>query len=50
MCLRMCVSTHRLLIIISSVIWNDMNPYDWFNKFYSLNMEAVIGIIDRCGL
>ena len=35
---------------ICSVMWSDMNPYDWLNKFYSLYIAAVIGIIDRCSL
>ena len=27
-----------------------MDPYDWFNKFYSYHMETVVYIVDGRGL
>ena len=42
----LCVSALRLLIA-KGVIWT---PYDWINKFYSLYMAAVVGIVSRHGL
>ena len=46
MCVFVCVSTPRLLII-SGVIWT---PYDWLNKFYKCYMEIVAGIVNVRGL
>ena len=40
-CLCMCVSALRLLII-SNIMWCDMDPYGWLNKLYSCYMATVI--------
>ena len=47
MCACVCVSPPPRLLITSGVIWT---PYDWLNKFYSIYMAAVVGIVSRCGL
>ena len=39
-----CVSAPRLLIT-SGVIWHDIDPYDWLNKFCGFYMAAVVGIV-----
>ena len=46
MCLRVCVcvSTPRLLIT-SGMMWCDIDPYDWLNKFYGFYMAAVVDIV-----
>ena len=36
-----------MLLITNGMMWT---PYDWLNKFYSLYVAAVVGIISRCGL
>ena len=38
------------LVIISGVMWRDMGPYDWLNKYYSFCMAAIVGIGGRRGL
>ena len=38
------------LVIASGVMWHDMDPYDWLNKFYSFYVAAIVGIISRHGL
>ena len=42
-CVCVCVSAPRLLIT-SGVMWCDIDPYDWLNKFYGLYMAAVVGV------
>ena len=44
-----CVSAPRLLIT-SGIMWRDMDPYDWLNKFYSCYMATVVVIINGRGL
>ena len=34
----------------SSVIWRDMDPYEWLNKFYSRYMVIVVVIVNGRGL
>ena len=45
----MCVSAPRLLIT-SGVMWCDIDPYDWLNKFYGFYMTAVFGIASGRGI
>ena len=33
------------LLITSGVMWRDIDPYDWLNKFYGFYMAAVVGIV-----
>ena len=40
----MCVCPPPRLLIISGVMWCDIDPYDWLNKFYGFYMAAVVGI------
>ena len=51
-CLVLCVSVclPPRLVITSGVMWCDMDPYDWLNKFCSFFMAAIVGIISRHGL
>ena len=44
-----CMCPPLRLLIISDIMWHDMNPYDWLNKFYNFYMTAVV-IISKCGL
>ena len=32
------------------MMWHNMDPYDWLNKFYSCYMATVVGIVNGCGL
>ena len=39
------------LLITSGMLWHDMDPYNWLNKFYNYRATVlVIGIICRHGL
>ena len=44
-----CVCVPLRLLITSGVIWCDIDPYDWLNKFYGFFMAAAVGIISRHG-
>ena len=44
-----CVSAPRLLIT-SGVMWHDVGPYDWLNKFYGCYMTTVVIIVNGHGL
>ena len=52
MCVCMCVSVcpPLRLVITSGVMWHDMDPYYWLNKFYSICMAAILSIVTRHGL
>ena len=43
-CVCVCVSPPPRLSITSGVMWCDIDPYDWLNKFYGFYMAAVVGI------
>ena len=30
-----CVSASKAILITSGVMWHEMDPYNWLNKFYS---------------
>ena len=45
----LCVCPPPRLVTASDVMWHDMNPYDWLNKFYSFYMAAIVGIISIRG-
>ena len=42
----MCVfvSPRGYVLITSDVMWCDIDPYDWLNKFYGFYMAAVVGM------
>ena len=46
----MCLCTCPRQLITSGVMWPNMDPDNWLNKFYSFYMVAVVGIISRCDL
>ena len=46
-CVSVCLPPR--LVITSGVMWRDMDPYDWLNKYYSFFMAAIVGIISRRG-
>ena len=52
MCVCVCVSVcpPPRLVITSGMMWRDMDPYDWLNKYYSFCMAAIVDIVSRCGL
>ena len=53
-CLSVCLSVYLSdclplrLLITSSMMWCDMDPYDRLNKFFRLYMAAIVSIISRC--
>ena len=53
-CLRLCVRARVCppprLLIASGVMWHDMDPYDWLNKFYNCYMATVVVIVIGRGL
>ena len=49
-CVFVCVSPPPRLLITSDVMWHDMGPYDWLNKFYSCYMATAVVIVNGCGL
>ena len=49
-CLHVCVCLSLRLLIISSVIWHDMDPCVQLKKFYNVYMAAIVGIISRRSL
>ena len=48
-CVFACVSAPRLLIT-GGVMWCDVDPYDWLNKFYGFCMAAVVDIVSGRGV
>ena len=56
-CVRVCVCARMRVcvcplgyLITSGVMWHDMDPYDWLNKFYSCYMATVVVIVNGRGL
>ena len=49
-CMCACVCPPPRLLITSGVMWRDMDPYDWLNKFYSCYMATVVVIVNGRGL
>ena len=49
-CVFVSVCPPLRLLITSGVMWHDMDPCDWLNKFCSFCMAAIFGIISRRGL
>ena len=49
-CVCVCVCPPLRLLITSGMMWRDMDPYDWLNKFYSRYMAIVVTIINECSL
>ena len=47
-CVFACVPLR--LLIISGMMWCDMDPINWLIKFYSCYMAIVVVIVNRCGL
>ena len=43
-----CVCPPLRLLITSGVMWCDIDPYDWLNKFYGFYMATVVGIGSGC--
>ena len=44
-CACMCVCLPSRLLIISGMMWHDVDPYDLLNKFYNLYMTDVVVIL-----
>ena len=42
---RVYVCLPPRLLIISDMMWHDMDPYNWLSKFYNFYMRATVGII-----
>ena len=47
-CVNVCVCPPPRLLITSGVMWCDIDPYDWLNKFYGFYMAAVVDIVSGC--
>ena len=45
-----CVCPPPRLFITSGMMWRDIDPYDWLNKFYSCYMAIVVIIVNERGL
>ena len=45
-----CVHPPPRLLITSSMLWHDVNPIDWLNKFYNFYMAAVVRILSTHSL
>ena len=43
-CVCLCVCPPPRLLITSGVIWCDIDPYNWSNKFYGFCMATVVDI------
>ena len=56
-CVCVCVCPPLRLLITSGMVWCEIDPYDWLNKFYGFCMAAAVGIVSgrdvsihtRCG-
>ena len=44
-CVYVSVYPPLRLLIASEVMWHDMDPYDWLNKFCSFYMTAIDDIV-----
>ena len=47
-CTYVCIPPR--LLTTSGMMWNDMDPYNWLNKFYSCYMATVANIVIGYGL
>ena len=43
-CVCVCVCLHPRLLVTNGVMWCDIDPYDWLNKFNGFYIAAVVGI------
>ena len=50
LCVCVCVCPPPRLLITSGEMWQNIDPYDWLNKFYSGYMSTVVIIINGRGL
>ena len=41
--MRVCLVPR--LVIVSGLMWYNMDPYDWLNNFCNFYMAAVVGIV-----
>ena len=39
-----CVCPPPRLLLTSGVMWCDIDPYNWLNKFYDFYVAVVVGI------
>ena len=45
-CVCVCVCVFAaMLLITSNMMWCDMDPYDWLNKFYNVYMAEIVRIL-----
>ena len=49
-CVCVCMCPPPRLLITNGMMWHDMNPIDWLNKFYSCYKEIVVVIVNGLGL
>ena len=50
-CVRVCGQVRLLLRLLMTrcVIWHDIKPVWWLNKYYNFYMAAIVGIVRRRG-
>ena len=48
--MHVCVCPRPKLLITNGVMWRDLTPHDWLNKFYSCFIATVAVIINGYGL
>ena len=49
-CVRACVFLPPRLLITSGMMWCDIDPYGWLNKFYSCCIATVAHMLNERGL
>ena len=49
-CVCVCVCLPPRLLMTSGMMWHDIDPYDWLDKFYSCYMATVVIIVNGYGL
>ena len=49
-CACVHVSLPLRLLITSGMMWCDIDPYDWLNKFYSCCMATIVHMLNGHGL
>ena len=49
-CVCVCMCPPLRLLITSGMMWHNMDPKHWLNKFYNCYMDSVVIIINMHGL
>ena len=49
-CIHVCVSAPKAINNYSGLMWCDIDPMWFANKFYGFYMAALVSIVSGCGL